>query len=135
MKCIKCGETRESEFYPSRIRKSDYRCKKCIKEYIRPYTRAWMRNHPEVNRVNHAQWRSSHPQERREIRMRYHYKNMEAYRCQGLALKKFPIRLMCEVEGCLESGERHHDDYSKPYDIRWLCRKHHKALSRELIPL
>jgi len=32
----------------------------------------------------------------------------------------------CEVEGCIGLGERHHDDYSKPLEIRFLCNKHHR---------
>lgn len=29
---------------------------------------------------------------------------------------------------CGKPGQAHHKDYSKPYDITWLCDKHHKEV-------
>ena len=34
------------------------------------------------------------------------------------------LREPCEVCGA-EKVDAHHDDYSKPLSVRWLCRKHH----------
>lgn len=36
------------------------------------------------------------------------------------------IKKPCEVCGDTES-QMHHDDYNKPFDVRFLCRKHHRA--------
>jgi len=32
----------------------------------------------------------------------------------------------CEVKGCTEHAQMHHDDYSKPLEVRWFCRRHHE---------
>jgi len=37
----------------------------------------------------------------------------------------------CEVCGKLEV-EAHHDDYKKPYNVRWLCKHHHEEVDTEL---
>lgn len=38
-------------------------------------------------------------------------------------------KLPCELCGD-EKTEGHHDDYSKPKDVRWLCHRHHMELHR-----
>jgi hypothetical protein len=39
------------------------------------------------------------------------------------------LRKPCEVCG-KEKVDAHHDDYMKPLDVRWLCRKHHNEHHR-----
>lgn len=36
------------------------------------------------------------------------------------------VRQPCEVCGTQRYIDAHHDDYSKPLEVRWLCRSHHK---------
>jgi len=38
----------------------------------------------------------------------------------------------CEVCG-VEKTDAHHDDYSKPLEVRWLCRKHHGERHRKYL--
>lgn len=39
------------------------------------------------------------------------------------------VRFPCEVCG-VTKVDAHHDDYGKPLDVRWLCRKHHNEHHR-----
>ena len=45
-------------------------------------------------------------------------------------IKKQP----CEICGA-EPTEAHHDDYNKPLDVRWLCKKHHMEWHRNNKPI
>ena len=39
------------------------------------------------------------------------------------------VRKPCEICGD-KNTQAHHDDYSKPLDVRWLCRSHHMMFHR-----
>ena len=42
------------------------------------------------------------------------------------------VRLPCEVCGNPKT-DAHHDDYSKPLEVRWLCREHHREVHAKLV--
>lgn len=42
------------------------------------------------------------------------------------------IRKPCEVCGDTQS-QGHHDDYSKPLDVRWLCFVHHREVHGQVV--
>lgn len=47
--------------------------------------------------------------------------------------RKRLFRQPCEVCGRTKV-QAHHDDYSKPLDVKWLCPHHHKALHKAIGP-
>lgn len=50
-----------------------------------------------------------------------------AHQAVGFAIKSGELRKQpCEVCGVI--GVAHHDDYTKPLDVRWLCARHHRQL-------
>lgn len=62
-------------------------------------------------------------------------KNREKVRAHqavyAASIRGLIIRQPCVVCGCNRS-QAHHDDYSRPLDVTWLCQLHHKALHAAL---
>lgn len=46
---------------------------------------------------------------------------------QGILIKE-----TCKICGTNENVEAHHEDYTKPLDIIWLCRNHHRELHKKV---
>ena len=44
------------------------------------------------------------------------------------------VKRPCEVCGA-ENVEAHHNDYNKPLEVRWLCKKHHDEWHRHNSPI
>lgn len=74
------------------------------------------------HRAYMRRWRKDHPLagEARLRSIARSYANV--YQQRGKLIPK-----PCEVCGSLKV-EKHHDDYSKPLEVRWFCREHHLAL-------
>ena len=107
------------------------KCKTCSKKdaverYQNPIFRAKIKDYDQKR----AQ--TEHRKKWRKINERnYREKNSAKYRCRywtnnavrdGRIIKK-----PCEICGNLNS-ESHHEDYTKPSKIRWLCFKHHREI-------
>ncbi len=93
-------------------------CKPC--DYIRnkEYIAANREKHKEKRRIRMKNWQQL-PLEKLKARSRG---------AVARALKKGEIlKEPCEVCGETKSYA-HHDDYSKPLDIRWVCAPHHKEI-------
>lgn len=58
-------------------------------------------------------------------------KSLAHGKVQRAVLSNTLIRKPCEVCGA-EKAHAHHDDYTKPLDVKWLCPKHHGERHVEL---
>ena len=59
-----------------------------------------------------------------------HPEKIKAHRTVSYAIRRGRlVKGPCEWAGveCRGRIEAHHDDYTKPLEVRWLCKKHHKA--------
>jgi hypothetical protein len=140
--CTKCGlEKRRGDFYAD-SRKADGLmciCKECHKDGMRAvrqaradYYREFDRqrvNRPERVALRAAYRTTARGQERVAVgRKKWSERNPEkraAHITVGNAVRNGRlIKRPCEVCGNPEV-EAHHDDYSKPLKVRWLCTEHH----------
>ena len=142
--CFKCGEVKSlSDFYKHPMMANGHvgKCKECNKSDVRE------------NRVKKIDYYTKYEKGRAMLPHRIKARNKyiktesgkEAMKRAYLKHKnKFPQRYKanylltnavrdnrlikgpCEVCGTTERIHGHHDDYSKPLDVRWLCVTHHR---------
>lgn len=119
--CKRCAETKSAaEFFRHPTNKDGLQtyCKVCSRE-IRKAT-----CYDENGKYKYSRT----PEARREMRRRYKKENAEKYKARkviGDLVRHGRIkRQPCELCG-KPNAEAHHEDYSKPRDVKWLCRKHH----------
>jgi hypothetical protein len=118
-KCKKCGEEKEeSTFYKSR---ND--CKECVKKMVRANRLAKIDYYREYDRARGNRQPSSYLKDYRE-------RNPNKYRAHNIVNNSIRDGKLfaepCCVCGSTVSVHAHHDDYSKPLNVRWLCAAHHK---------
>lgn len=130
-KCKRClVEKPVSEFYRHKETSDGYLsfCKMCTQERVRFYRKS-VRGR-EVERLRNRR-RKKYLLERQKI---YRKNNPEKYKARTLLSYALRIgklkRGLCEVCGDKDT-EAHHDDYSKPLEVRWLCYTHHRMITNK----
>lgn len=154
-RCFKCGKVKSrSDFYKHSAMADGLlgKCKDCTKKdtinnrnknhaYYIMYDRDRAKSPHRVEarlkydrtsmgKLSHIKARSKWlDDEKNEIKKKAHATVHNAVKCGKL--KKMP----CEICGATQHIHGHHDDYSKPLDVKWLCAKHHRQVHlKEPIP-
>jgi len=131
--CRRCGiEKPLDEFYvhPMMLDGHLNFCKPCVKARVRKHRR----ENDSVREYDRTRPRSEGFYQRqlernRENNAKYPLKK-QAHQIATRAIKKGEIvRQPCEE--CGSKAEAHHDDYSKPLAVRWLCVLHHRRWHAE----
>lgn len=103
-------------------------CGECARCRKRVYLREWKRRNRDKTAAYARTRRARNPEATREGVRRYqqaHPERKMAHNAVTHALRDGRLtRKPCEVCGA-EPAHAHHDDYSKPLDVRWLCITHH----------
>jgi hypothetical protein len=139
--CICCNQSKPAEDYYAHPQMADGRlgrCKACHKSEIhKNYLRrledpVWREKELDRQRAKTAKSRAAGKKPSEEASKRGREKwlganqhKRKAHFAVSNALRdKRLFRKPCEKCGD-ENSEAHHDDYLKPLDVRWLCKKHH----------
>lgn len=144
-KCFRCKKEKdESEFYSHKKMRDGLlgKCKECTKkdnilnreknkEYYKEYDKAramlphrvkarkeYIKNNPYIKTKADKKYRTKFPEKYKAVNA-----VNNALRCGRLFKKPCAI---CENE----ITEAHHEDYSKPLEVIWLCAKHHAELHK-----
>ncbi len=105
-------------------------------EEERAFKAAWARDErardPEKVRARRQAWRDNNREKVREqgreqakiYRQRHPEKSKARDKVKKAVRSGRLVRQSCEVCGDLDT-QAHHDDYSEPLEVRWLCKFHH----------
>jgi hypothetical protein len=105
--CIDCKKFKKVTYVKKRGKeKTSYRCRECNTKICKKYRDAGGMK-PIRERIE-----------------KYEKANPEKRRAWNLA-KEIPL-MPCETCGTTKKIHRHHDDYTKPMQVRFLCPAHHK---------
>ena len=120
--CNRCKIEKDlSEFYKNRTYKDgvSYYCKTCDSTYARNFQGA----------------RTEKYNKRKYEHMKRFPERQKARDKVRTAIKNGSIQRSC-CEVCKEEkAQAHHDDYTKPLEVRWLCTTHHAEWHRLNTPI
>ena len=144
-RCFKCGMDRPlSDFYRHSQMADGHlnKCIDCTKEDVARHSalhpgeqdrKRNMKPHRVQARRDYLKTEAGR-KARRNSHANYRERNPQKYKAQvavSNALRdRRLVRQACEFCGN-QKAEAHHDDYSKPLEVRWLCNAHHRAEHRK----
>lgn len=130
-RCARCQTEKPLDAFHRDKNRPDglyHTCKACKREIHK--ARYWA--DPEAGRQRYRDWYAANSEQERA---RSHGRRRNHERAKWLARRAVNDaikcgrmkRQLCEVCGD-PNTHGHHDDYSRPLDVRWLCPKHHAAV-------
>lgn len=144
--CFKCGVSKSLDDFYKHPQMADGhlgKCKSCTKADRASYrnanpetVRESKREYAKMPRIlaEKRAYQKTHPEKHLAASRRYAAKYPERYAARiavGVAVRNGQLtKQPCEVCGN-PKAEAHHDDYTKPLEVRWFCNQHHKAADAE----
>lgn len=148
-KCSKCGiEQSLSDFYLNPRMKDGHLkiCKKCKQAASKKRVLLIRSTNPDLyeeilrsRRERRAKNKTERKLSPKELKTKsdWHRNNRQKARCHYIVhraiLKGELVRQPCQVCGATDGVQGHHEDYSRPLDVWWLCPLHHVKRHLEII--
>lgn len=148
-KCLSCNKFKAlSEFYKHSQMKDGYlnQCKDCKRNDAKKYRneniekiREYDRNRPNKDERAKKSIEYHKTQKGKEVRRKstqaYRDRNPLKYQAHNLINNAVKNGLLIQINTCESCGTEtkthgHHDDYSMPLDVRWLCNKCHRQFHK-----
>jgi len=131
--CKKCENRKELDEFYKHPQMKDGRlniCKECKKKDSINY------RNDNIEKVRAYDRKRGNRQDSSYLKS-YRKANPEKYKAHNIvnnALRDGKLEKKgCEICGVLKKVHAHHDDYTKPLEVRWLCPKHHRQHHTEII--
>jgi len=147
--CFKCKQTKSvNDFYrhPGMGDGRLGKCKECTKSDVKKNRANKAERYREYDRMRYlrdkwrkdaaTKWQKDNPGEAAEAGRRWAERNREkrsAHHVVSNAVRDGMLtRGPCEICGTNIGVQAHHEDYSRPLDVVWLCHVHHGERHREI---
>lgn len=139
MKCNICQlDKPETEFYPRKAeRQGEYlsACKVCRSQKKKTEKYSDIETSREKGKEIMRKFRHNNPEKCKETHKKWRQKNKEKYNVKDFvrrAIKSGKLHKPKLCEFCFQPKplQGHHEDYSKPLDVKWLCAGCHKSWHR-----
>jgi len=143
----------------------DRQCKKCVKNYYLTNRQRKLNNQNEYriknlesisirealrrknddnrferNRLKHKNWRDRNREKLNEYGRKWYQNNKEKRRANAMLKRAIDIGKISRPDFCSECGNKckpdgHHNDYTKPLSVIWLCKVCHMRKSPRTVLL
>lgn len=135
-KCFKCGDTKPIDQFYKHSQMGDghlNKCKDCTKLDVKTQRQANPEHYREYDRTRGNRQGYEYTKKYRALNpdktKAHHMVNNRVHR--GTMVKKTE----CEECGSTFAIEAHHEDYSKPLDVTWLCSACHKKRHFDVVSI
>lgn len=142
--CVNAASRQWREANPEKKREAQRRWSKNNPEKVAQYrvrhleahnrfNRRWRETHRDYMREQKQRWRWANPEKVRAMYTRHPERTKARRQLNNAVRDGRLIRLsQCQWPGCeCTKVEAHHHDYTKPFDVQWLCRPHHQLVDAQ----